>query len=253
MTPQKLTRPSRLFVRKMLIVKIPLLVINAYMSNKSMTPPTPPPAPNEFATESERRSATFWKYAMMVENMIYSTMCLMECAMILALHYQSHDVSQAILSLLKSSSDGTVAALDLQFTSIFFIGSMLSICGALIRLYCFNELGRLFTFYVCIRKDHELITTGPYAYVRHPSYTGYIMNILGRSLCHLTHGSLLVECGPRMYVKEVMTIWFLIQVVQCFICIVRSGKEDNSLRKLFGKQWDAWAAKVRYRIVPGIF
>lgn len=35
-----------------------------------------------------------------------------------------------------------------------------------------EALGNLFTFEVMIRKNHKLITDGPYAYLMHPSYTG---------------------------------------------------------------------------------
>lgn len=40
------------------------------------------------------------------------------------------------------------------------------------RLWAMKTLGEFFTFEVVIRKNHQLITTGPYKYLMHPSYTG---------------------------------------------------------------------------------
>ena len=35
---------------------------------------------------------------------------------------------------------------------------------------------------VTIKKDHELITTGPYAIVRHPIYTGILIGFIGMAI-----------------------------------------------------------------------
>ncbi|GAW00659.1 ICMT-domain-containing protein [Lentinula edodes] len=45
-------------------------------------------------------------------------------------------------------------------------------------IHCYRTLGQLFVFELRIQKDHRLITEGPYAYVRHPSYTGLILTII---------------------------------------------------------------------------
>src|ERR1051326_3672929 len=41
--------------------------------------------------------------------------------------------------------------------------------GSLLRLWCFKCLKEFFTFNVTIKKDHKLITTGPYSILVHPS------------------------------------------------------------------------------------
>jgi protein-S-isoprenylcysteine O-methyltransferase Ste14 len=43
----------------------------------------------------------------------------------------------------------------------------------------FLAVGRFFTRNVAIREDHEIIRAGPYRYVRHPSYSGYLMAAVG--------------------------------------------------------------------------
>ncbi|RKP24956.1 hypothetical protein SYNPS1DRAFT_9231, partial [Syncephalis pseudoplumigaleata] len=44
-----------------------------------------------------------------------------------------------------------------------------------IRAWSMRELGRFFTFQIGVSKDQHIVKTGPYRYVRHPSYTGAIL------------------------------------------------------------------------------
>ena len=63
-------------------------------------------------------------------------------------------------------SDSTGVELTLQSTI-----RMVIISGGLLRLHCYRTLGRFFTFDVSIHEGHQLVTTGSYSIVRHPSYT----------------------------------------------------------------------------------
>jgi protein-S-isoprenylcysteine O-methyltransferase len=47
--------------------------------------------------------------------------------------------------------------------------------GVFFRWYAIWILGRFFTVNVAIATDHRLIETGPYRYLRHPSYTGALL------------------------------------------------------------------------------
>jgi len=35
--------------------------------------------------------------------------------------------------------------------------------------------------------------------------------------------------------------------------IKRTIVEDAMLKKEFGKEWDEWAGRVKYRMIPGVF
>jgi protein-S-isoprenylcysteine O-methyltransferase Ste14 len=82
----------------------------------------------------------------------------------------------------------------LTVSPFFVAGALTAISGNLLRQWCFRELGTLFTFEVTILPDHKLVTSGPYSYVRHPSYTGIYMTLLGPTLMALSPGSWLREC-----------------------------------------------------------
>ena len=73
---------------------------------------------------------------------------------------------------------------SIRSTPLFFLGAFLAALGGYIRYCCFRALGRLFTFEMSIRDEHELITDGPYGVVRHPSYTGAILTVIGIILWH---------------------------------------------------------------------
>ncbi|CAG8447089.1 5128_t:CDS:1, partial [Cetraspora pellucida] len=45
----------------------------------------------------------------------------------------------------------------------------MSILGSMLRLWCYRVMNEFFTFNVEIKKDHKLITTGPYRLLIHPS------------------------------------------------------------------------------------
>jgi protein-S-isoprenylcysteine O-methyltransferase len=45
-----------------------------------------------------------------------------------------------------------------------------------------SALGKYFTFNVAIHRDQTLIEAGPYRYIRHPSYSGALLTLLGFGL-----------------------------------------------------------------------
>ncbi|KAJ7936734.1 hypothetical protein B0H13DRAFT_1853159 [Mycena leptocephala] len=74
-------------------------------------------------------------------------------------------------------------------TGAYVLGAGLIIAEALICLRCFPEMGRHFTFTLSVRDNHTLITTGPYAVVRHPAYTGGNFTVFGAVLTLMYDGS----------------------------------------------------------------
>ena len=67
-------------------------------------------------------------------------------------------------------------------TTVFLVGIFLMTSGIAFRWYCIRILGKLFTFDVAIHSGQPLIETGPYRYIRHPSYSGALLTLLGFGL-----------------------------------------------------------------------
>lgn len=89
------------------------------------------------------------------------------------------------------------------------IGLFVFIIGLVLRAYAIVRLGRFFTVNVAIAPDHRLVEAGPYRLVRHPSYTGALLAILGLALSTVNWLSILVMMVPifavfayRMNVEE---------------------------------------------------
>jgi protein-S-isoprenylcysteine O-methyltransferase Ste14 len=61
----------------------------------------------------------------------------------------------------------------------FWMGAAITVSGLLFAVWAREHLGRNWSSQVSIKQDHELITTGPYAVVRHPIYTGILAGFLG--------------------------------------------------------------------------
>jgi len=68
------------------------------------------------------------------------------------------------------------------WTWLDMAGAAIAWGGLGLRWWSQNQLGRLFTFEVGIRKGHKLVQSGPYAILRHPSYTGLAVGLAGVAL-----------------------------------------------------------------------
>ena len=65
-------------------------------------------------------------------------------------------------------------------TGIFqWLGLLLMIAGTIFRQWALINLGRFFSRNVQIESGHQVITTGPYRWIRHPVYTGMILIYTG--------------------------------------------------------------------------
>jgi protein-S-isoprenylcysteine O-methyltransferase Ste14 len=61
----------------------------------------------------------------------------------------------------------------------FWLGAAIAVAGILFAVWAREHLGSNWSRSVTIKQGHELITTGPYAVVRHPIYTGILIGFLG--------------------------------------------------------------------------
>jgi protein-S-isoprenylcysteine O-methyltransferase Ste14 len=83
---------------------------------------------------------------------------------------------------------GLAAAVPaVAFTSgrqpLFYIGIALMLFGMALRWYSIRVLGKSFTYTVATRQDQQVVEAGPYRWIRHPSYTGALLTVLGVLVC----------------------------------------------------------------------
>ena len=83
-------------------------------------------------------------------------------------------------------------------------------------------------------RGHQVVSTGPYRWIRHPGYAGALMSYL---------------VTPFL----LDSWWTLIPVgLEIVILVVRTSLEDRALKqKLEGYQ--EYAERVRYRLIPGVW
>jgi protein-S-isoprenylcysteine O-methyltransferase len=112
---------------------------------------------------------------------------------------------------------------------------LLFVLGFALRVWAIVLLGRFFTVDVAIQKDHALMTHGPFAWVRHPSYTGLVMM--------WTAIGLLFENGLSIVVLLGTVLLSLSR---------RMAIEERVLAAAFGETWMAYAARTR-RLIPFIY
>lgn len=115
------------------------------------------------------------------------------------------------------------------------VAIVLIAAGMALRGYAIFYLGRFFTVDVAVAPDHRLIDTGPYRYVRHPSYTGALLALLGLGLSMGNALSILAISLPLL-----ITYVYRIRV------------EEAALRAGLGEPYVEYCARTR-RLIPGVF
>lgn len=135
------------------------------------------------------------------------------------------------------------------------VGITLMVLGTLGRMYAYRMLGPMYTFHLSIKKEHKLITTGPYSIVRHPAYAASYPFLFGAYIAILGPGSMYEELGLWRYPLGwgVGLLFFVSLVYIGVAAALRTIREDKALKAEFGAQWDAWAAQTPYRLLPYVF
>ena len=103
-------------------------------------------------------------------------------------------------------------------------GLLLSLLGYAVSIWALVHLGRSFAMLVSVRK---VVATGPYAYVRHPIYLGYVID-----LC----GLLLTSFSPAMLLLGAGFVAFLIvraRLEEEMLCATDAGYRESSARTGF--------------------
>jgi protein-S-isoprenylcysteine O-methyltransferase Ste14 len=74
---------------------------------------------------------------------------------------------------------------------VSIIGLGLTVAGVAIAIWARFYIGRNWSATVTIKRDHQLIRTGPYSLARHPIYSGFALAALGTALARGEVGGLL--------------------------------------------------------------
>ncbi|PIL28656.1 hypothetical protein GSI_08698 [Ganoderma sinense ZZ0214-1] len=176
---------------------------------------------------------------------------LCEVATVLAREFPSPLSDRVLAALLTHPAN----AHNLAISPTFLVGLLLIVLGAAWRKRCYDALGRFFTFQLALHKEHKLVTTGPYAIVRHPSYTAFLMTDLGCLMTLMLPGSYVYESGilQTSWVAVCVALWGAVLVGLGLAAVKRARVEDAVLREEFGSEWDAWARKTQYALIPYVY
>ena len=108
----------------------------------------------------------------------------------------------------------------------FWSGAVLTAAGLLLTVWARQHIGRNWSAIVTIKQDHELITSGPYAIVRHPIYTGLLLAFAGSA----------VALGEWRGILAVGIV---------FLALWRKlGIEERWMREQFGEAYQAYSQRV---------
>jgi protein-S-isoprenylcysteine O-methyltransferase Ste14 len=118
--------------------------------------------------------------------------------------------------------------------TVRWLGVILFAAGGVLRIWPVFVLGRRFSGLVAIQPGHELVTSGIYGVIRHPSYLGLLVNALGWALAF--------RAG----------VGVLLMTLMIPPLIARIRAEEALLRTQFGSQYDAYCARTS-RLIPGLY
>ena len=118
---------------------------------------------------------------------------------------------------------------------LFVAGLALMCAGIAIRQWAVVTLGRFFTIDVRVQPGQTVVDSGPYHWVRHPSYTGLILTFLGFGLALVNWAALAVA--------------FLVPTAGL---VYRIHFEEHALLETLGEPYRRFAAGRR-RLFPGVW
>jgi protein-S-isoprenylcysteine O-methyltransferase Ste14 len=143
----------------------------------------------------------------------------------------------SFIIFIRFNKSGAVSLFGFLFQSLFSFpisGAVLTVIGLIGAVWARTVLGRNWSGYVTYKENQELVTTGPYKFIRHPIYTSIILMFIGTILYY---GYLFL---------------LIILAVIAIIFILRTTKEEEIMTRLFGKKYKDYIKKTK-RLIPFIY
>jgi len=117
----------------------------------------------------------------------------------------------------------------------YIVGFILFLGGLALRWYSIGYLGRYFTVDVSISAEHVLIDSGPFRYVRHPTYAGALLAFVGLGFCF----------------GNWLSILFLsIPIMAAFLWRIRI--KERALIDAFGENYRSYMKRTK-RLIPFLY
>jgi protein-S-isoprenylcysteine O-methyltransferase Ste14 len=117
---------------------------------------------------------------------------------------------------------------------VVYTGTALTAVGLGFALWARFAIGRNWGRLVTVQEDHQLIRTGPYAIVRHPIYSGFMLATFGTALA-------IGEVGGLVATALVVICWGY-----------KSRLEERYMIEHFGVEYEQYRQQVK-GLIPGIW
>jgi protein-S-isoprenylcysteine O-methyltransferase Ste14 len=114
-----------------------------------------------------------------------------------------------------------------------WLGVGLCLAGFGFAMWARMHLGRNWGMPMSLRQDHELVTSGPYAYVRHPIYTGLLLAMLGTAVAR-------------------GLIWLLLFLLAFAYFLFSARTEEAMMLAQFPEAYAAYRRRTRM-LIPFVF
>lgn len=112
-----------------------------------------------------------------------------------------------------------------NYNMIRYIGLFVYLMFSWIQIWAFKSLGENFSQDILIKKNHQLVTKGPFSFIRHPQYFSQILIDIG---------------GAAATLSFIVTPIAIIQIPFIFL---RASLEDKLLLKHFGDDFSSYKKK----------
>ena len=117
------------------------------------------------------------------------------------------------------------------------IGVILTALGVGFAIWARKNLGRNWGMPMTIKEEPELVTSGPYQYVRHPIYTGVLVALAGSVLITVFSSGV---------------VWVLILIIGAAYFVYSATKEEKVMTQKFPNQYPAYKARTKM-LIPFIW
>lgn len=124
---------------------------------------------------------------------------------------------------------GTLDYLD-EYSLIRYIGLAVYMVFSWIQVWSFKTLGDNYSQDIMIKKNHELVTKGPFKVIRHPQYLCQILLDMGATAATFSY-----------------IVGFL-ALIEIPIYIMRASLEDKLLAKYFSEKFSDYKKKSGFMI-----